>query len=89
MRANYKVEFASGSLTNSFESLDDGLIWGTGIRWNATQGTIVSAAMALDLSFTQTIVFFCKQKRRFFSPCILVPKKKKGIWNFFCLSNVS
>lgn len=55
---NYTIQYSSGSLTNSFRSGNDGLIWGVGARWNATQGTIVSAAAALDISYTQSIVKF-------------------------------
>jgi hypothetical protein len=53
---DFKLEFSSGSQTNTLESQSDGFVWGVGLRHNLTQGTMVSAAIAIDLSYTQTQV---------------------------------
>jgi len=50
---DFDMQFASGSVTNSLESLKNGYLWGLGIKWNAALGTIVSSAIAIDLSYTQ------------------------------------
>ena len=52
----YSLSYASGSLTNEFENQDSGLVWGVGARWNVSQNTMVSSAVSLDLSYTQTLV---------------------------------
>lgn len=50
---DYKLEFSSGSETNSLSAQRDGFLWGIGARWNLTQSTLVSAAFAIDFSYTQ------------------------------------
>lgn len=55
---DYKLEFASGSQTNALRAESDGLLWGFGLRWNASQDTLVSAAVAIDISYTQTLINF-------------------------------
>jgi hypothetical protein len=50
---DYKLEFSSGSETNSLSAQKDGFLRGIGARWNLTQSTLVSAAFAIDFSYTQ------------------------------------
>ena len=53
---NFELEFSSGSLVNSLKAESDGVLWGVGLRWNGSPSTLVSAGVALDLSYTQTRV---------------------------------
>jgi hypothetical protein len=48
----FEMSYSSGSQTNTFESKSIGMLWGVGFRWNITQDTPVSAAMAFDVSYT-------------------------------------
>jgi len=51
------VEYSSGSWVNKLSNVSgDGFLWGGGIRWNLQPATIVSAGVAIDLSYTQTLV---------------------------------
>ena len=53
---DYDLEYASGSLTNKLSSLSSGFLWGGGVRWNVTQDTLVTPAVAFDFSYTQTLI---------------------------------
>jgi hypothetical protein len=48
---DFQVEFASGSYVNELESTSNGFLYGGGIRWNVSPGTMVSPAIAFDLSY--------------------------------------
>lgn len=50
---DFLLEYSSGSLTNSLESLGSGFLWGVGGRWNIRPGTIVSTAFSLEVRYTQ------------------------------------
>ncbi|MCB4756816.1 MAG: hypothetical protein LHV69_07290 [Elusimicrobia bacterium] len=52
---DYELEYSSGNVTNRLRSQSSGLLWGVGVRWNFQPQTIVSAGMAIDLSYTQTL----------------------------------
>lgn len=53
---NFGLEYSSGSFTNKLSSENDGFIWGAGVRWNVTQGTLVSSAINFDFGYTQTLI---------------------------------
>jgi hypothetical protein len=48
---NFQVEFASGSYTNRLDGTSNGFLYGVGGRWNVSPGTMVSPAIAFDLSY--------------------------------------
>lgn len=52
----FKLDFSSGSWTNSLESLGGGIVWGAGVRWNIQPVTIVTTGIAIDLSYTNSTV---------------------------------
>ncbi len=52
----FVVGFSSGSQTNSLEANKNGFLWGANVKWNVSQGTMVSPAVALDFSLVNKSV---------------------------------
>lgn len=52
----FELAYSSGSYTNRFQGEDSGFLWGFGFRWNITQDTPVSAAIAFEVSYQQAVV---------------------------------
>lgn len=50
----FDIEFDSAAHVNKLSAHDSGLVWGAGMRWNVVPGSIVSAAIAIDLSYANT-----------------------------------
>jgi hypothetical protein len=53
---NFDLEFSSGSLSNEFKALKNGFLWGVGIGKLIAPGSLVSAAISINLSYTERTI---------------------------------